>query len=329
MRKLLVPSFAFLAFAGLPLCAAAQPAPPETLPPQIPIWGDFETVESNAIPGPALWHISKGDSEVWILGMVGQLPKGVTWNTESLSDVMKGSRVVLMPPRAELGVGGFLSAGWLLVTNCCSLFRLDKGKLDDLLPEVTKVKLSAMRESVGGDAKLYQGDEPFGAGMRLDGDFTRKYDLRGESPMGGVNKLAETHKVKMEPASRFNPLPIVREALKITPQQQLPCLDASMEDTARRAVHARAMAQAWAVGDIKGVKAHYAESRALECIAVTVKSLGALWQSQVPDMVAAIEASLNKPGKAFAVVDMGPLLRKGGVLERLQAHGLTIEAPPE
>jgi len=319
-----------LVFACCPLIAMAQDAPvPSALPPVIPVWGKIETIQANAMPGPALWHITKGNSEVWILGLVGGLPKGVTWNSESLSETMKGSRAILVPPRPEMSAGVILSASWLLITECCSLFRLDKGKLDDLLPEATRGKLSVLRESVGGDAKLYQGDEPLGAVQRLAADATRKHDLNGESPMNTILKLANSHDVDEVPASRFNPLPIVREALKLTPQQQLPCLTPALEDTERRIAHARPMAQAWAVGDISSVKAHFTEPRAMECMAAIVKSLGGLQQSQVSDMVFAIAAALEKPGKTFAVVQMGPLLRKDGVLERLQARGLTIEAPPE
>jgi hypothetical protein len=89
------------------------------------------------------------------------------------------------------------------------------------------------------------------------------------------------------------------------------------------------MAEAWAVGDIKGLKTHFAESRQLECIAATVHAMGAIQQNLVPSMVTAIEAALQKPGKTFALVAIGPLLRKDGVLERLDAHGLTIEGPRE
>lgn len=321
MRKWLL-----LVCACVPFTAQAQPAP-EDLPPAVPIWGEIETIQANAMPGPALWRVTKGDAEVWILGLVGLLPKGVTWNSDGLSEAMKGSRAVLTPPRPEMSAGVILSASWLLITECCSLFRLDSGRLDDLLPVATRTKLSAMRESVGGDAKLYQGDEPLGAVMRLNGDFARKYDLRGDSPMATVSRLADKHDIEEVPASRFNPLPIVREALKLTPQQQLPCLDISLEDTQRRAAHARPMAEAWAVGDIEGMKTHFFESREMDCMAASVKSLGPLQQAQVTDMVAAITAALEKPGKTFAVVQIGPLLRKDGVLERLQARGLSIEAP--
>jgi len=93
--------------------------------------------------------------------------------------------------------------------------------------------------------------------------------------------------------------------------------------------HARPMAEAWAVGNVREVKEHFAESRLADCLAAAVHAFGAMQQNQVPAMVAAITAALDRPGKTFAVVDIGPLLRKGGVLEQLEAKGLTIEAPPE
>ncbi len=292
----------------------------------VPQFAEIETVRASAAPGPALWHVVKGDSEVWILGMIGTLPKDVTWNKQPLSEIMTGAHAIIVPPTAKIDV---LDISWFILGHCCSLFRLDSGKLDDFLPEATKVKLAAMRESVGGDAKLYQGDEPFGAGGRLNSDFAKRYDLWGQNPMPAVLKLASEKKVPQQPAFRFDPMPIVREAIKLTPQQQLPCLEAAMEDSARMASHGRAMAEAWAVGDIKEVKAHFAVPRIQDCQAATVHAMGAMEQNRIPAFVAAIEAALDKPGKTIAIVGLPPLLRKGGVLEQLEARHLTIEGPAE
>ena len=203
--------------------------------------------------------------------------------------------------------------------------------LDDFLPEPTRLKLAAMRESVGGDAKLYQGDEPLGAASRLGNDFTKKYakDLDSVGVMPAVMKLANDNKVPQQPIFRFDPIPMGKELFKLTPQQQRPCLEANMQDIERRLVHARPMAQAWAVGDVRGIKAHYAEQRMQDCMAGAVHAFGAMQQNQVPAFVTAIAAALDKPGKTFAVVGLDPLLRKGGVLEQLEARGLTIEAPPQ
>lgn len=310
--------------------AAAQPAPPPqppTLDPVVPQWADIETVHATAAPGPALWHVTKGDSEVWILGMVGSLPKGVAWNQQPLADAMQGSRVFIVPERPDIDL---LDISWFLISHCCSPLRLDSGKLDDFLPEPTRLKLASMRETAGGDAKLYQGDEPLRAAIRLGVDFRKKYSPDGfDNPMQAVFKLARDNKVPQQPTFHFDPMPMARELFKLTAQQQRPCLEAQMEDLDRGAHHARAMAEAWAVGDIKGVKENFAEPRLTDCLAAAVHAFGAMQQNQAPSFVAAIDAALTKPGKSFAVVDMGPLLRKGGVLEQLEAQHLTIEGPAE
>jgi uncharacterized protein YbaP (TraB family) len=319
MRKLLA------CFCLLATAAAAQDAPP-VLDPVVPEWAEIETVHSTAAPGPALWHVTKGESEVWILGMIGTVPKGITWNQQPLAEVMKGSRAMIVGQAADIDL---LDISWFLVTHCCSFFRLDRGKLDDFLPEPTRLKLAAMRETVGGDARLYQGDQPLGAANRLGGAYAKKYDFQGDSPMTAVRKLARDNKVPVQPTSRFDPMTIVKEAFKLTPEQQRPCLEANMEDIERRVTHFHPMGEAWAVGDIRGIKENFAESRMQQCLAAAVHAFGALQQNLVPGYVAAITASLDKPGKSFAVIDLAPLLRKGGVLEQLEGHGFIIEGPPE
>jgi len=292
----------------------------------VPQFAEIETVRSIARPGPALWHITKGNSEVWIMGMIRALPKDVIWNKQPISDVITGANAIIAPPKAKIDV---MDVSWFLLGHCCSLFRLNKGKLDDFLPEATKVKLAMLRESVGGDARLYQGDEPLGAADRLNSDFAKKYGLSEQNPLPTVLQLASDKNVPQQPAFRFDPMPIVREAVKLTSQEQLPCLEAAMEDAARAAEHGRAMAEAWAVGNIKEVKAHFAVSRLQDCQAATVHAIGDIEQNRIPAFVTAIDAALDKPGKTVVVVGLLPLLRKGGVLEQLETQHLSIEGPTE
>jgi hypothetical protein len=70
------------ALALLPLAASfADPAPPDTG------WVPDETVVVTAqAPGPAFWHLKKGNAEVWILGTVSPMPKSQAWNTNTLKN---------------------------------------------------------------------------------------------------------------------------------------------------------------------------------------------------------------------------------------------------
>jgi len=89
---------------------------------------------------------------------------------------------------------------------------------------------------------------------------------------------------------------------------------------------ARPAAQAWASGDLEGIKAHYSEPKALDCLSQSA-TFSKLWAQSVSDTVSAIDDALTKSGKTIVVVNIGELLRQNGVVERLKAKGLTIEGP--
>ena len=77
------------------------------------------------------------------------------------------------------------------------------------------------------------------------------------------------------------------------------------------------------------VKANYGESRLADCVIAAVHSVAGISERNVVDYTAAINAALDKPGKSIAVIDIGPLLKRDGVLERLEALHVAIEGPAE
>ena len=93
-----------------------------------------------------------------------------------------------------------------------------------------------------------------------------------------------------------------------------------------QSAHAVAAAQAWAVGDLAGVEANYSETRLDACLQQN-NAYAVLRARAIGDMANAVTAALNRPGKTIAVIPMGIFLRKGGVLERLEAAGLTVSGP--
>ncbi len=58
--------------------------------------------------------MTRGNSEVWVLGLVGAMPKGLDWNKQYLSDLLDGARVIITPPRANVGI---LEGSWFLITH--------------------------------------------------------------------------------------------------------------------------------------------------------------------------------------------------------------------
>lgn len=306
-----------LLFASLPLAAPAQ---------AVDDWADIESVEVHEKPGPALWHLTRGDSEVWVLGMAGAMPKDMEWNKAYVSELLDGARTILMPPKADIAL---TDIAWFLIRHGGKL-SLPRGQnLEDTLPGDLRARFVAVRDKVGDDIDDYRTDIPIRAAMRLQTDARDKTDLSFREPRRTIENLAYRKRIPMAPVTRFEAMDAVRDVFKLTPSQQHACLAQALEDVNWALDHAETAARAWAVGDIKTVKAHYSEWRLGNCVIAAVQRFSDIDSRNIAEYVSAIDAALNKPGKAIVVIHMGPLLRKNGVLERLQARGIAIEGPAE
>ena len=291
-----------------------------------PDWANIETVTVKGEPGPAVWHLTRGNSEVWVLGTIGTLPKGLDWNRQYLSELFDGARAILMPPKADVGLADI---AWFLIRHGGEL-SLPRGQvLEDGLPPDLRARFIAARDAVGGDDSDYRTDIPIRAAMRLQQDMVKKAGLSGDEPRKTISELADHKNIPAKPISRFEAMDAIRDVLKLSPEQQRACLALAVDDTIWALGHADKAGRAWAVGDIRTVKANYSESRFGACVLTAVKAMGDIDARNIADTAAAIDAALNQPGKTIAVVNMGPLLRKGGVLEQLEARHVAIEGPAD
>ena len=305
-----------------PIAAHTQTVETET--PQN--WGAPEVVEVQAPPGPAVWHLTRGDSEVWILGTVGGMPDGLKWNKDYLAELLDGARAILLPPRPSVGL---VEGAWFLLKNGGKL-SLPRGQsLEPELAPDLRARFVALREKLGEEEGRYRTDTPLRAALRLFQDLNDKLDLTRDEPRDTISRLARSKHVPSAPIARYEVLDAAEDVLKLAPEQQKVCLAQTVEDVDRAFAHAIPAAEAWAVGDIKGVKANYGDSRVLDCVTAAVHSVADINERNVADYTASINAALDKPGKTIAVIDVGPLLRRNGVLERLEKLHVAIEGPAE
>jgi hypothetical protein len=289
-------------------------------------WAEIESVEVRERPGPALWHLTRGNSEVWVLGVAGALPADLDWNKQYVSELLDGSRAILMPPKADIAL---TDIAWFLIWHGSEL-SLPRGQnLEQTLPGDLRARFVAVRDAVSGDADDYRTDIPIRAAIRLQQDLRKKENISFGEPRDTVENLARRKHISIAPVTRFAAMDAVREVLKLTPPQQQACLAQALEDVSWALGHANAAARAWAVGDIKTVKAHYSEWRLGTCIMAAVQKFSDIDARNIAEYVSAIDTALDRPGKTIVMIQMGPLLRKNGVLERLQARGIAIEGPAE
>src|SRR6185437_1442278 len=106
-----------LASACTPPLAAAPPTPP------ISDWSKIETVVVTAqLPGPVLWHVQQGSSDVWILATVAPVHANLSWDNRTVAKLLIGAHLLLVPPRGEVGV---FEGAWFALTSLDTLQQPD------------------------------------------------------------------------------------------------------------------------------------------------------------------------------------------------------------
>jgi hypothetical protein len=293
-----------LAAVSLGLAVGLGAAPALADPPSD--WTVQELVVT-AHPSPVLWRLSKGDSEVWVLGVLPVMPKDQTWNTKRLERVLEGAHVVLTPAR----VSADLRTVFMLMTQ----HSLPPGQmLKAQLPPDLAARLDRDRGLAHAPAGRYAHDKPIWAALMLWIDYAHVANLSREEPLLTVERLARAHGVPVRPIGAYQGHDMLANLLHIPNEAAENCLADVLADIEFNAVNARPAAGAWAIGDIRTVHAHYAEPSLRLCLE-QAPSWRVLADRSVEDTVSAVDAALASPGKSVAIFSLDDLLRKGGALD--------------
>lgn len=296
-------------FALAPLCAAAQD------------WS-IETVVVRPERGPLIWRVDKGGATVYLLGIVGPLPETFGWNTAGVSDALKGARRLIAPPQASVGL---VEGLWFLAWNSDAVYLPGDVPMESTLPEMLRRRFVAMRDRLHRDAGRYAGLRVPLAALRLEGDYLAAGALVRDEPAKTVERLARRLGVPSKPLANYEVIPMLEQLPSMSRAANEACMTAALDDIDALSAHAQAAAEAWAVGDLDRIEANYSEERFESCIQA-MPSLGALIARAVNDSAAAVNGALNAPGRTMMLVSFGTLLRRNGLLDRLKAEGLKVEA---
>ena len=299
--------------------ALAQSAPP------VQDWSNVETITVTAPrAGPALWHISRNGSDIWILGIVSPVPDKLNWSQDEVTDIIKGANTVYLLPELKAGL---FEAGWFLLTGMHTLKQPDGQTLLGSLPPDIRTRYAAWLARLGEDADTDEDYLPAIAAFDLERSFRTHDGLDGRELNSQIDRIADHNDVTTKPVASLEAMPVVDEVPKLSPEAQANCMRDALDDIDAQSVHAAAAAQAWATGDLAGLKAHYSDAKLYSCFDQT-KTFAVYRDQVVGETMNAVHESLTKPGKSLIVVSLGYLLRKDGLLDRLKAEDITVEGPP-
>jgi hypothetical protein len=307
-----------LAASALLIGAAPGDAPP------VNDWSNLEVVTVTPDhPGPPLWHIVKGDSEVWVIATVSPAPKTLSWDHTTIESLMQGANIVLLPPSASVGLAEGL---WFYMWHMDRLEQPDGSTLEGSLAEPLRSRFVAARERAHQDADRYEKYLPAVAALMLEGDYLKAIDFSGREPQKTLEAIAARAGVRSRAVANYGAMDVINDVPNMSPAAHRACVEYALSDIDTLAAHGEAAARAWAVGDMAGIKANFSETRLDACLGQN-NAYAVLRERAIKDEVNAITAALAKPGKTIAVVPMGFFLRKGAVLDRLEAAGYTVTGP--
>lgn len=275
-------------------------------------------------PGPALWRVKRGESEVVILGGLAPLPHMLQWSSPRLDRALTGANRLLVPPQEQLRLTDLPG----MALRMASLRQPFGHTLEGDLSPALRQRFVRTREGLGIGPGRYSKWKPAIAGFLLIADFREKQGLSTGKPTTTVIRRAKALGVKVQPMADVSWGAMVKSASAMKTATHEACLSAALDDLDAEAARARPLASAWANGDLATVKRGMTANLLDQCL-LQLPSATALLDSGTRQSVDAINAALAKPGKTVAIIDLKFLLRSGGVLDRLKAQGADVSVPRE
>lgn len=288
-------------------------------------------------PGPGLWKVSKDDHVLWILGTWSPLPKGMTWHSKEAEELIAQSQEVLTTPRPNIEIG-FFRRLTLLPALIGVRKNADGDKLKDVLPPELYARWLVLKERYIGRDSGIESQRPLFAARELYSKAINKSGLTLKNDAQSLVKdIANKNKVKITEVKVGIEVDDPRQAIrdfKSTPREaDIACLRATMDrlDTDLAAMKQRA--NAWASGDLEGLRNLPYIDQTETCISAVASAPGLrerveAAQARIAQAWAtAAEAALARNGSTFAVLPMSELMKKDGWLASLPGRGYTVEAP--
>ena len=299
------------------VCRAEQP-PPALMD---------DVVVTGERTGPGMWHVRRGAAQVWILGSMSPLPKGITWRSKQVEQVLDGTNQVLVQKPFEIGIARIL---WLLITERSALMVRGGKRLKDVLPADLHARFALQRAKYTDDAAKWERFRPLIAAAFLQREAFHKVGLSTRLDIGAaVRKLAKDRKVRVEEL-KIAGVSDVMDALKaLPPATENACVAASLVTVERDLPRLLERAAAWASGNVERIAKLREPEEVDACRAALDTGVGAaeLIARMRRTWLMTIEKYLQTGGVTMAVVNMDMLLEPGGLLDELRAAGYEIDAP--
>ncbi|MGO9512855.1 MAG: TraB/GumN family protein [Steroidobacteraceae bacterium] len=277
--------------------------------------------------GPGMWHVHRGAAHLWILGSITPLPKGITWRSKQVEQLLDSTNQVLVPKPLEIGIVRIL---WLLITERSVLMVRGGKRLKDVMPENLHTRFALQRAKFTRDPDKWERFRPIVATAFLQQAAFHQVGLSARLDLGAaVRSLAKKHDVRVEEV-KIAGVGDVLEALKtMPPATENTCVEASLVTIESGLPRLIDRARAWATGNVERIENLPEPAEVDACLAAldSGAAAGDLVGRVRRTWLESMEKSLQHGGVTLAVVNMDLLLAHGGLLDGLRAQGYEVDAP--
>jgi uncharacterized protein YbaP (TraB family) len=273
-----------------------------------------------------MWHVHRGGANLWILGSMSPLPKGITWRSKQLEQVLESTNQVVVQKPFDIGIARVL---WLLLTERDVLMVRGGKRLKDVMRPDLYARFSAQRAKYTDDPAKWERFRPSIAALFLQQAALHQVGLSARLDLGAaVRKLAKEHHVPVEEL-KIAGVGDVMDALKgMPPATENACVEASLVTIEKDLPRLIDRAQAWSTGNVERIQ-NLHEPAEVDACRLAVEGHGAtdlialMRQTWIENIV----KHLQNGGVTVAVVNMDLLLEQGGILDQLRLKGYDIDGP--
>ncbi|MBA2467676.1 MAG: TraB/GumN family protein [Sphingomonas sp.] len=293
--------------------AATIPSPPNP-----DIRADEDIVVIARRSGIPAWRARRGGSTLILVGTIGDIAKGTTWDAKALAMTVSRSDRVMYPQSMGLTASPFQLIGWRAKWKKQS--KLPKGQsLSPMLAARDRDRLA--RLSAQGLAPTdWDRMHPLHLAFKMR-EIVRKRTGIAPRAAATVDQAVRKYKIARVPIARGRGSPLARELFDSSPRDHLTCLSVTLAMSEAGPDELRRRSHAWTNRQVASALRSPMEAVDAQCWPATsgIRLSGYL--------ATTAKSVLAGNGTTLAVLDLRSLAERGGLLDRLQAAGVQIDGP--
>lgn len=320
--------------------AGAQPvAPSMTDPPPDAPSDDApveETVEEVLVAGeragPGLWKVRKGDNTLFLLATITPAPKKIEWRSREVESVLARAQA-FVPARPEVDTDiGPIKAVQLYMQYRKLRGNAEGERLEAVLPPPLFERFEKLRTKYAPRDRSMLERRPMLAVLELQSAAVERSGLTFRNDVARkVEKLARERKVPVQRAAVKveDARGTLAEVGQIPLPAEIACMDVVLGRIEADLANSRQRAEAWAVGDVRGLRSSASSQAAETCLDSLRNSarMTKLLRDFEDAWLGVVTRSLERHPVTLAITDIDGLLRPGGILAQLRARGYEIDEP--